>query len=526
MPYRPGARKTAKLRQVATWPNLPERVFTDLGIDRDALGAFSHALIGEIVLPGEGGYEAAARTSYQATTHRPKIIVYCEVEADVRCCLQWAERHGWWVTPRSGGHSTAGYSVNDGMVIDVSRMKSVYVDPATMTATVGAGTNFGTLNAILNSYKLHVPGGACPDVGIAGYMQGGGYGYTSRAFGMNCDNVIAFRMMLCDGRTVTANALQNADLFWAVRGGTGNNFGILIDVTYRLRPVWKIWAFGLAWSWDAAPRVLAEMQTHYMRGDASPKLGYMALITRRADFGHQPMLTMRGVYTGSAEDGRNELAKLLAIGDPVFDVDRTLPYFDAIEALDEHDLLDMPWDKVKEDKQAGYIDRPLAEADWRQVLDHFADAPAGTWGMGVIEPYGGAISHVAPDACAFVHRDVDMDFFVDTFWAGEGDATRARAWLDGLMEMMAPFSNGQVYQNYPRRTLTDPGRRYFAGNHDRLLAVKNKYDPVPRTFHFEQGLATSRVDPGHPVTPQAGEFAAGPIVYEPHSEERDGESSH
>ena len=526
MPYRPGARKSAKSGQIAAWPKLPETVFSDLGIDRDQLAAFSHALVGEVVLPSEGGYASAARTSFQAAPRQPKIIVYCEVEADVRGCLEWAGRHGWWVTPRSGGHSTAGYSVNDGMVIDVSRMKSVYVDPATMTATVGAGTNFGTLNAVLNSYKLHIPGGECPDVGIAGYMQGGGYGFTSRAFGMNCDNVIAFRMMLRDGQTVTANPLQNADLFWAVRGGTGNNFGILIDITYRVRPVWQLWAFGLAWDRDAAPRVLAEMQAHYMRTGASPKLGYMVLITRRPDFGNQPVLTMRGLHNGSAEEGRNELARLLAIGNPVFDVDLTLPYLVATNALDEHDVLDMPWEKVKEDKQSTYVDRPLAEADWRKMLDYFADTPAGTWGMACIEPYGGAISQVASDACAFVHRSVDMDFFVDTFWADEADAPRARAWLDGFMEMMAPFSNGQVYQNYPRRTLADTGRRYFGSNHDRLVAVKNKYDPVPRTFHFEQGLATSRDDRGPPVTPEASEFAASAIVYEPHSEERDGESSH
>ncbi len=519
MPYRPSPTHAAKLQQTAAWSALPETVFEDLGADREAIAAFSHALLGNVVLPGEGAYATAARTSFQTTSSHPKIIVYCKVEADVRLCLQWARRYGWWVVVRSGGHSTAGYSVNNGMVIDVSHMNGVHVDPLARTATIGSGANFANINSVLHSYKLHLPGGICPDVGVAGYMQGGGYSYTSRQFGMNCDNVIGFRMMLKDGQTVEASVERNADLFWAVRGGTGNNFGVLLDITYRVHPVWDVWAFGLAWPREAAPRVLAEVQARFVQTNGPSRLGFMGYISNRFDLTNEPMLSIRGLYLGSAEEGREALAPLMEIGSPVVDADTVQPYRKALDAIDEQDLVNMDWDKVREDKQACYLDRRLNEADWVRIFDYFAEAPDGTINLACFEPYGGAIAEHASDACAFVHRDADLDFFVDTFWTDDADADAASAWLDGFMRLVEPFSNGRVYQNYPRRALTDTNRRYFGGNFDRLLAVKNKYDPLPRMFFFEQGICTSADDPGTFLDGQPPEaFTSAPIIYETHSD--------
>ena len=135
---------------------------------------------------------------------------------------------------RSGGHSSAGYSVNDEMVVDLSAMSYVHIDEARQMAAAGSATNFGVFNAELEVCDLHVPGGGCETVGLAGYMQGGGYGFTSLMYGMNCDNVIGVRIALADGRVVHANEIEHEDLFWAVRGGTGNNFGVLLEIDYRL----------------------------------------------------------------------------------------------------------------------------------------------------------------------------------------------------------------------------------------------------------------------------------------------------
>jgi hypothetical protein len=192
------------------------------------------------------------------------------------------------------------------------------------------------------------------------------------------------------------------------------------------------------------------------------------------------------------------------------------PYYTAEKVIDEVGLLDLPWERApKEDKQAGYISRRLSEADWKRVLDFFADTTPLPYNIVCFEPYGGAINARAPDDCAFVHRDADLDFFVDSFWTEAEDEARARGWLDDYMRMMGEFFNGEVYQNYPRRGLDDARRRYFGQNLDRLLAVKRKYDPAPHAFHFEQGLATSRDDACAPAVGEAhAAFTAAPIAFE------------
>ncbi|MCG8542632.1 MAG: FAD-binding oxidoreductase [Alphaproteobacteria bacterium] len=523
MSYRRSRVRQERQGAIAQWSDLPDSVFSDLGVDRAELARFADALVGSVVLPGDATYEAASRAAFQISAHRPKIIVYCEIEADVRLCLASARRHGWWVVPRSGGHSTAAYSVNDGMVIDLSAMNHVSVDTEAMAVHVGAGTRFGRLNAALDSHGVHMPGGLCEDVGIAGYMQGGGYGFTAREFGMNCDNVLSFRMMLRDGRAVTANASQNADLFWAVRGGTGNNFGILLEITYRLRRLSPLWAFGLRWEAGDAAAALQFMHERYTRTGASPKIGYMAVMSHRGDLDGRPILAMRGTYNGDADDGRSEIAALLSVGQPTLEVDTSASYHRIESTLFETPaaLFDVPDDpRLKEDKQAGYIAKAMTVQDWQSVVDHYVGTTPNPSNLFAIEPYGGAINSVAPDACAFIHRDVDMSFYVDSFWIDDADAAAAISWLDGFMDLMAPHFNGQVFQNYPRSGLDDYKRRYWGENYDRLLAVKNKYDPVPHMFYFEQGVCTSPDDPGVPLYGGAPEdFTAAPIVFEPRHEE-------
>ncbi len=222
-------------------------------------------LRGHVVQWSDPGYDAARQLSNAAFQGFPQIIVYCEVFEDVRLCLEFAHEHELWAVCRSGGHSTAGFSLSSEMVIDVSRLSYAVVDHPKRLMTVGAGTNFGNVNAQLDTYRLHVPGGGCEDVCVGGFVQGGGYGFTSRRFGMNCDSAVELLLMLADGKLVVASEKKNADLFWAVRGGTGNNFGVLLQVTYRLHELWKVWGFGITWPIDDAPRALATLQEKYVR---------------------------------------------------------------------------------------------------------------------------------------------------------------------------------------------------------------------------------------------------------------------
>ena len=489
-----GRREKEKALRVQGWSS---GTSLDSRFSNDDLGALTMSIQGDVVQPTDPNYQSDRQLANNAFQSFPQLIVYCEAFSDVRQCLVFAQRFGLAVAVRSGGHSTAGLSANDDMVIDLSRLRYVIVDPAGKTAVVGAGTTMARLNAALDIYHLHVPGGSCHDVCVAGFMQGGGYGYTSRKFGMNCDNVLAVRVMLADGRIVVANNKVNRDLFWAVRGGTGGNFGILLEITYTLYVVKSVWAFRIQWplapaAADAAraAQLLATIQSEFTR-KAPDELGYMTFLGWQGDL---PYLIIRGMYVGTAEQGRAVLQRLLdEPGGHVIN-DKSGSYAAMLHELVSTmpDLPQVP-DLAREDKQSGYIAKLLDAGDWRAVIDEFLQSPNRS-SMVAMEHYRGAISHKAEDEMAFMHRDVDMDLYLDVFWMNEPERVDAVAYLDRFMSFMARFYNGQSYQNYPRLSQTDYRRRYWGRFFDDLLAVKRKYDK--KTF-FRSGQDIS-ADPSRP----------------------------
>lgn len=489
MSLKAGMRRKLKRQRIEERRNTAGNLESGLPYNLDAAANFELALVGEVVFPWDTDYDRDRQESNPAFQRYPIMIVYCEVENDIRLSLAFAKRYGLWVAARSGGHSTAGYSVNDGgMVIDTSRIKYVHVDKTSMTAVVGAGTNFGFLNAKLDAHQVHVPGGACEDVCVAGYMQGGGFGYTSRNFGMNCDNVLSFRMMLRDGGIVNASPEENSDLFWAVRGGTGGNFGILLEITYRVHPLSHLWGFALIWDSRNAAEVMTVLQNHYTKTGASQKLGYMGNI---ATHDGKPIFALQGMFVGDRENGLAELQRLREVGNPDLAVDITLPYGQLDLYLDGHPypIPQLPPGNVKEVKQACYISRMLSGGDWKKILDYYtSEPPPLSANTAVIEGYGGAINARSPFFNAFIHRDATMDFFVDAFWVGDEGESDAVEWLDGYMKVLEPYQNGHVYQNYPRNTLQDYRWNYWGDAFPTLLAVKNKYDPPPYFFHYQQSI--------------------------------------
>jgi FAD/FMN-containing dehydrogenase len=455
--------------------------------------ALQQRLVGEIVLPSDDAYAGARQLSNLAFQNFPLLIVYCEVFQDVHECLAFAQRHELRVTTRSGGHSTAGFSTNDGMVIDCSRMNSVVVDPRAKTATVGPGTNWEHLNATLADYQLHVPTGVCGDVCVAGFMQGGGYGLTSRKFGMNCDNVTEMLVMLADGRIARAAEDCNADLFWAMRGGTGNNFGVLLQATYRLHELPELWGYGLRWTLDQAPAAMAALQAGFMSGaDAAPgDLGYMGAFvyeTQPKGRAPVPVLIMRGVYWGSRKAGMKLLKPLIEKTGATLQLDKTGSYNELNDWLFEtpEPVPNCP-DLAREDKQSTLIARKLKVRDWQKVCELFRKSP-NPWSCFAIEPYGGAINAVPRDATAFIHRNADMDFFVDVFWMNDEERREIEAWLDECMALLDGYGNGESYQNYPRLSQKDYRQRYWAEVFPALLAIKSKFDP-DNFFHYAQSVS-------------------------------------
>ncbi|MEM6306051.1 MAG: FAD-binding oxidoreductase [Pseudomonadota bacterium] len=511
-------------RIIKDWDAQDQDPYAAVGIPRQAWVDLQEAIQGRVVLPGSPDYDGDRKLSNPLFDEYPQAIVYCEGSSgsDVRAALATAKEYNMNVRSRSGGHSTAGYSTGPGMLIDLSDMKAAPIFGGNGTsapiARAQPGCPFRNLNDALDMVNLHVPGGGCPDVCVAGYMQGGGFGFTSRMFGMNCDRVIGAKMLTADGQLVTASESQNADLFWAIRGGTGNQFGILTEIDYSLVEVPQVWGFALAWPLETpmqmrqAAKALYIMQEQYMAdAPANDDIGYMTIICGQSEGGPtkvdgsnlKPMLLMRGMITGDALKGddaslESRLAPLTATGAQMQWSQRgSYNMLNYLLLSHPNEIPDFPAGTPHpyEDKNARYVNKDvkLDVGDWTNLIELVTLQAPNPYFCLVIEPYGGAINKVGKMDTAFIHRDVSCDIFLDGFWWEGQDRTPVDKWLGDFNALMAPFWNGHVYQNYPSGALKDYRWNYFGDAYPTLQQVKQKYDPGGR-FAFPQSITPTPAD--------------------------------
>jgi hypothetical protein len=501
------------------WDRLDERLFERA--PRARLKQAQAGLQGHVVLPGSPDYDADRKLFNPVFNDYPIVIIYCAVESDVAIALSLAQDLVLPFTVRSGGHCTAGFSAGPGALIDVSALNDVTIDTVANIATVGTGCPFSKFDLALDGCGLHVPGGECPDVCIGGYVQGGGYGFTSVTYGMNCDNVIDMRVMLADGRIVTASESVNVDLWWAMRGGTGGTFGVLLSVRYRLRPLGQVFGWALIWplqtetDFDKATGALMTLQSGYMLDRLPPALNIqVSLCYQPGTQGglpptapQQPYLMVRGLYVGSQSDGQAAIQPLCDLPGAITQWTKMDSYYNL-----NKDLLNVPYGMPClapdspmpcEDKASRYVTRQLAPAEWRALLDYFVTAP-NTVTYFYVEFYGGAINAYPAQGNAFVHRSAAFNAVLDVFWFDEADRAASEDFLMGWMNLMAPVWNGEIYQNYPRLDEPEYGASYWADAQAGLYAVKLKYDPT-HAFRFAQEI-------GPPLRPGGG---VGPVTVLP-----------
>src|SRR5437870_5481790 len=224
------------------------------------IGQLARTLQGNVVVPGDAAY-AQARVLFDTRFDgiHPHAVVFCESLTDVERTVRWARRHQLRIAPRSGGHSYGGYSLSPGVVVDVSRLSRVALAP-NRRAVVGAGARLIEVYAGLWEHGLTVPAGTCPTVGIAGLTLGGGIGFGARKFGLTCDNLVEATVVTASGRALVCNAHEHADLYWALRGGGGGNFGIVTRLVFRTHPVANVATCTLEWPWADARRVVQAWQ--------------------------------------------------------------------------------------------------------------------------------------------------------------------------------------------------------------------------------------------------------------------------
>jgi FAD/FMN-containing dehydrogenase len=405
---------------------------------------------------------------------RPRAVVRCASVRDVVRTISYARDTGTHVVPRGGGHCFAGRSSTDGVVLDLARLDAVAVGTGGL-ATIGAGARLAQVYDGLHEHARTLPAGCGPTVGIAGLTLGGGLGLLGRAHGLTCDALVGARVVLADGRLVDCDADREPELFWALRGAGGGQFGVVTSLTFAALPEPRATRFELSWPDDAAAAVVAAWQA--WSPDAPDD------VTANLSLVAEPGRPLRVVAFGAALRGGDATSALLGT---LADAVGTRPQTQVREGMSVRDLKRSfaelgtagDGDRVT-DNRSELFARPLPAAAIDALLEELTTGPApGRRELG-FTAMGGAYNRVPADATAFAHRG--ERFLLDH--AGDDGTT----WVDRSWAVAHPHGSGRVYPNFPDPRLDGWADAYHGENLARLVAVKHAYDPE-RLFHFPQAV--------------------------------------
>jgi FAD/FMN-containing dehydrogenase len=458
--------------------------------DNGTVDALGKLFSGELVRPGDRGYDEARTVFNAMIDRRPALIARCATTADVAAAVRVARDPELPVAVRSGGHSVAGLSVcDDGIVIDLGGLKRIEVDPAAKTVRAGGGVLWGELDAATQAHGLHTPGGRVTTTGIGGFTTGGGYGWTSAKYGLTCDNLISAEVVLADGSVVTASAQENEDLFWGIRGG-GGNFGIVTEFELRLHELGPIVLAGLAlWPLDRAGEVLRGWRDYVDQAPDELSTACVVLTAPPEPFvpDHlkgQTALGMAVLYVGDPEQG-------VSVVQPLKDL---RPDLDHIEPM-PYTAFQAALDPLAPQGMRSYWRGEYMSALSDEAIDAFVEhAPplaraAVPFSQMVIFRIGQGVNAVPVDASAFSHRDANYLFHPISVWESPADDARLIAANRAFAETMRPFSTGGAYLNFTPEA--DRVRdAYGDEKYERLVALKDKYDPG-NLFRLNQNIKPS-----------------------------------
>lgn len=440
---------------------------------------------GEVIVPGSAGYDGARKPA-MARFHgvRPAAIVKCETSGDAVAAIGFARRSGLTLAIRCGGHSVAGRSSCEGIVIDVTPMRHVSVLGG--TASVGAGARLGDLYHALYTHGVTLPAGCGPSVGIAGLTLGGGIGVLGRKYGLTCDRLRRAQVVLADGSVVECDEEREPDLFWALRGAGGGNFGVVTSLVFETVTAPQTTAFHLRWSIDQATRLI---ESWLAWAPVSPEQVDATLRLASGPGAESPRVEIFGAVLASEPEAREHIGAFVSdvAQTPVSAGFRQLSLPEAKRYLNELDQHDEPSSSGEAASRghlfarSEFFRRPLDHATIEALVHDFSPAIDVVRSREVaFMAWGGAYNRVAPDATAFPHRQ--ERFLVQHLIevapeASAADRDRAGAWLTRTWEILHPFGSGGVYPNFPDPELDNPGPAYYRENYARLMRVKAAYDP-------------------------------------------------
>ena len=433
-------------------------------IPKAAVTDLRSRLRGSVLVPGQEGYEQARRIWNHMIDRHPALIARCAGPADAATAIQFAREHELLLAVRGGGHSFPGYSTCDGgVVIDLSTMHGVRVDPIAKTARAEGGAWLGDVDAESQHYGLATPLGAISNTGIAGLTLGGGYGWLSRRFGLACDNLVGADLITADGQFHRLSEQENPDLFWAIRGG-GGNFGVVTSFEYRLHAVGpKVLAGYLAYP-PAQLREVLEFYADYA-SHAPRELHVEFDAATPLESGTSPTINI--CYSADPKAGEKAIEPLLKFGKPSVNTIKMQDYVTVQKQFDGP-----PLSQYNSYLKSGFV-RELTPGLIDVLVNQLhADETFGT----AVSHFGGAIGDRAPTATAFAHRDANFMVFVSGGWKDSADNDRYRSEVRSRWEKVRPFTSGYyVNLNEGDQRQTDDN---YGPNLARLTELKRKYDPT------------------------------------------------
>lgn len=459
----------------------------DIALDDAAIADLARQFRGELIRRDDPPYDGARRVWNGAIDRYPALVARCTGVADVLAAVRFARERELVVAVRGGGHNVAGTGVcDDGVVIDLSPMKGMWVDPGARTARAQPGLLWGEFDHETQRFGLATPGGIVTHTGISGLTLGGGLGWLMRRHGLTCDNLLSADVVTANGELVRCSAEENADLFWGLRGG-GGNFGIVTSFEYRLHPVGPTVLAGVILHPAARAREVLDFYRHYI---ASAPDELMSIVVLRmappapflpAGIRGQPVVIIAVCYAGPLEEGERAVMPLRRFGEPLADLIQPTPYASHQAMLDAsvpHGL-GYYW-------KSEYLP-PLGDALITTLTEH-------AWGVATPASYtamfhlGGAVGREDPEGSAFEDRRATHAMTIDGVWSEPAASGACIAWARDFWEAVRPYSTGRVYVNFLGEEGQDRVRTaYGAAKYERLRGLKRKYDPT-NFFRMNQNI--------------------------------------
>lgn len=432
-------------------------------------------LTGKIVVPADPEYEQARQDYNRAIQQYPAMIVYCYHTDDVRNAILWSRKHKIGLRVRSGGHDYEGYSNGTcKLIIDTSPMNKVTVNMSEDTVTVQAGTRLLALYEYVSNYGYTFPGGTCPTVAISGLVLGGGIGLSTRYLGLTADSLLEATMIDYAGRQLTVNDNCNTELFWALRGAGGGNFGVVTDYKFHLSKADQITLIQLRWDDNRAARNrFLQIWQEWL-----PNLD-----RRMSSFsGVYPMgAWVNAFFYGTVEEARQILQLLLTIPGLTLENINYVPLLDAVKTIGAM----YPPDELFQ--AAGrFVQRPFSHKELERLIEFLDNAPSSRDSSIRVYSLGGAVRDIQTEKTAFPYRQADYIMTIVSSWEVPGEACLHRKWVRGGFRYIRSITQGS-YINFPYRKTPKYQLAYFGTNLRRLQKVKRTYDPY-NLFSFPQGI--------------------------------------